>query len=437
MTAIPSDMTTEAQVARVAIADILDGNPPNGADPAAMGPYSECYREMAQAHAGGGTEAARVVFAVYAKADRSLATLIAAGDAGGEAGELGLRWQLRTLRDAYQPRSPLDYVVDGLVPRPSLSIIYGPPGSLKSMLLGDLCACIAGGLPWLEPLPGKGAAVPPLQTTEAPILWIDLDNGPRRSDERFEALGRGHGLPEDAPFYYISMPSPWPDASQTGFVEKLAELAKGVGAGVLVIDNLGLITGDTEENSGGMAQVMGNLRRLCEDTNLAVILIHHQRKSGSNDKGIRKGETLRGHSSIEAALDLALLVERKGGEDKVAVVPTKVRGYNTREIYGATFTYEHRVGTHDLYSARFLGSEAQTAKEQKHASIKEAVKEILRMGPKNQKDLVNAVRDMLALKQGGSPPGVNLLRGLLEVMVKEGTILGYDGDRKERLYRLA
>ena len=56
-----------------------------------------------------------------------------------------------------------------------------------------------------------------------------------------------------------------------------------------------------------MASVMGRLRWLVEECNCALILIHHQRKSASNGdaNGVPQGRNTAGHSSIEAALDLA------------------------------------------------------------------------------------------------------------------------------------
>lgn len=74
-----------------------------------------------------------------------------------EAGELFRNWKLRSLADAYRPRPPLYYLVDGLLPAPSLSIVYGGPGSLKSMLLADLCVCVASGQPWLQPIHSTAA----------------------------------------------------------------------------------------------------------------------------------------------------------------------------------------------------------------------------------------------------------------------------------------
>lgn len=358
-------------------------------------------------------------------------------EAAARAERLVGRWQVYTLEDAYQERDPIRFLVDGLLPYPSLSIVYGGPGSLKSMLLADLMAAIVAGERWLEPLPGSDREPGvTFATSQAPSLWIDFDNGRRRSHERMEAFGRARALPTNAPFYYVSMPQPWLDASNKSMVEQLAELIDERRAKFVVIDNLKLITGKIDENSGEMAQVMGNLRWLCEETESALETIHHQRKSGGMaDKGIRKGESLRGHSSIEAALDLALLVERKEGEDAVAVIPTKVRGFQEHNIFGAHFTYDHRPGTKDLSLARFYSLAVVTKEEREIEVIQDAIKNALRGRSPNSTELVTAVRDTLAAIPGGTAPGINKVRGILKSMV-DGKEVIEDGNGKGRLYRL-
>lgn len=337
------------------------------------------------------------------------------------AGELLHKWQLRSLADAYAPRPPLHYVIQDLLPAPSLAVVYGGPGSLKSMLLADLATCVVAGERWLEPLPGKKANS--LAVSQTPVLWIDFDNGKRRTDERVEAFARARNLPADAPMHYVSMPNPWLNAGQLPMMVELAKLVCYLKARLVIVDNLGLITGDAEENSAAMAQVMGNLRWLCEEAECAVIVVHHQRKSGGqNDKGIRKGETLRGHSSIEAALDLALLVERKEGSDSVVIIPTKVRGYRAFDFLGGMFTYAHHDGTTDMATARFWGEEALSADERERLTIHANVKAILRAaGPMAQGDLVTEIRDTLA-SINDKAPGVNRVRGLIKAMADEGII---------------
>lgn len=350
--------------------------------------------------------------------------------AESEAGELFQQWKLRSLADAYTPRPPLRFLVDGLIPYPSLSIVYGSPGSMKSMMLADMAVCVAGGLRFLEPLdtdkmqPGRVLA-----TAQAPVLWIDFDNGTRRTDERMDAMARSRGLPIDTPIRYVSMPTPWLDASKRSMVMQLAGLIKIGGYKLVIIDNLGLITGDVEENSAGMAQVMGNLRWLCEECDCALIVVHHQRKSNGSDDKIRKGEMLRGHSSIEAAIDLGLIVERKPNEDSIAIIPTKVRGYKIIDILGAQFTYTHKEGTYDLESARFFSMATETAQDKELRSIKDEIRAIIKSErrPMKQAEIVNAVRDSMAARSL-TPPGINKVRGLLKSMHDDGEIVEAESD---------
>lgn len=220
------------------------------------------------------------------------------------------------------------------------------------------------------------------------------------------------------------MPRPWLDLTKSSMVEGLRKHLLRLGAKLLIIDNLGLVIGDADENSGEMAQVMGNLRWLCEQAECAVIIVHHQRKSnGGADNGVRKGDSLRGHSSIEASLDLALLVERRDGEDDITVYPTKVRGYRAFEFFGATFTYQHKEGTRDLQSVRFFSKQILTKAEREENELKAAIlTEIMAKPGIEQKALVDAVRDSVAALTGKNPPGINKVRGTVTKMAAEGAI---------------
>jgi hypothetical protein len=110
-----------------------------------------------------------------------------------------------------------------------------------------------------------------------------------------------------------------------------------------------------------MIQVMANLRRLAELTGCAVIVIHHQRKMAVGKRG-REGDRLRGHSSIEAALDLGLLVEREEQNDRISIKSTKTRGVDVLP-FSAQFAYEHKPNTVELAAARFFGVANEESEE--------------------------------------------------------------------------
>lgn len=348
------------------------------------------------------------------------------------------KWQVFSLEDACQERPPRKYVVEGLLPRPSLSVVFGGPGSLKSMLLADLCMCAAVGKKWLESLPGDKNKGVTFVTNATPVLWIDFDNGRDGSHERFAAASKAHEIPSShSNVRYVSMPSPWLDVSNRQLVMELAELIQAHGSGLVVIDNLGLVSGDIDENSSKMAMVMGNLRWLCEECSCAVIVVHHIRKSsGAGDNGTRKGEALRGSSSIEASLDLALYVERKERGDTVSVIPTKVRAYVEYDAFGARFAYEHKEGTKELAAARFFAEQSMSVEEAAILKIANTIKNVLlSKGPLNIQDTVTEVRDEISKEPGGKAPAINKVRGILKDLAERGEVEESDGERRERVYQ--
>jgi len=367
---------------------LLNGSPPNGTPPEAFAAYRDIIEGVVLAHSYGGTPKVREAWRDILRRQPELAELVAGDQTAPQD------WPIFTLADAYKPRPPLRYVVKGLFPLPSVSIVYGAPGSLKSLLLADMAISVAAGLPWLplatSPYTGK-------PTLAAPVLWCDFDNGPRITHERFEALGRARNLAVTAPLSYVSMPVPWLDASNTAAMAALAERIHDLGALLVCIDNLTLVKGQADENSAQMGSVMANVRRLAEDTGAAVILIHHQRKDGQGRKGqeatVRAGDRLRGHSSIEAAVDLALLVEREPLSSTLALQSTKTRGTDVLP-FGAQFTFEHRPGTTELATARFFGVALEDKVSDR--AIEQAVTESITDHPQiNQKDLKSKVKALL------------------------------------------
>lgn len=333
------------------------------------------------------------------------------------------QWQIHGAGDALERVKPLEWLVQGVLSYPSLNIMYGGPGSLKSMILAYLATCVASGSRFLDVFPLDG--VPPGQsfaTYKAAVLWVDLDNGKRRTQARIGAMLRGLSLPASTPFDYVSMPVPPVNASLPESIHNLALLIKSKGYKLIVIDNLGLITGDVEENGAGMASVMGRLRWLVEECDCAVVLIHHQRKSATsgNDNGIRKGESLRGHSSIEAALDLAILIERKG--DNLTILPTKVRDFLDFEFIGAKFIFKHYEGSRDMEWARFYSTNSKSKEQEMADALEDAIIEEVRAHPGiGHQRLANLVKDTLSAKKGKSP-GINIIRGTITELAKQGKL---------------
>jgi hypothetical protein len=328
-------------------------------------------------------------------------------------------WEMCSLADAYQPRPPTVELVQGIFPLPSLALVYGAPGTMKSLLLLELEICVAAGPQvrgWLCPLDRSQGL--PRMIQQASTLWVDFDNGPRRMHERAAAIGRAYDLPPDIPFHYVSMPNPWLDASKPLGLDPLRAAIEQFEAKMVVIDNLLLIKGGVEENSADMGIVMAHLRQLTEEYSCLVVPIHHQRK----DQGGRSGDRLRGHSSIEAAIDLALIVEREEGSDTITIRSTKTRDVDVAP-FAAMLTYEHKPGTTELHTARFFGMPQDD--EHSDRAIERAVRDQLTTatGPLLKTELCTFVHGILP------NVGINRIRGVVERMVAQHHVHMTPGNR--------
>lgn len=333
-------------------------------------------------------------------------------------------WQAFTLQDAYLERPPIEYIAAGLFTLPSLNIVYGAPGTLKSFVLADLAVCVAAGKLWLPPAPwqptGKG-----IETKPAPIIWLDFDNGERRTHERFGSLARARDLPEITPIFYYSMPMPWLDATKPESITQMITRAKEKQAELIVIDNLGLISGGADENSASMIGVMSQLRQLAEGTGAAVVLIHHKRK-GNGFIG-RAGDTSRGHSSIEAAIDLGLLVEREEGSDTITMKSTKTRGQDVYPFSGA-FTYETNPNQpSQLWKAIFYG--LPVIDTNSTAAIEKAILEALGGESMNQTEIVKTVKETCTA-------GENRIIDMIKRLQNTKKIKAAAGPHNSRIYDL-
>jgi hypothetical protein len=342
---------------------------------------------------------------------------------------------LLTLADAYKDRPPTRYLVEGLLPLPSVTMIYGSPGCLKSMLLMDLALSVASGHYWLEPsAPGDPSG---RRVEQAPVLWVDLDQGEEVMAERLAALGRGHLAPRDCPnLFWKSLPGGGLNLLEKLHVGDMLMRMRKTGAKLVCIDNLGQAKGMADENSAEMIQVLNGLRYLAESGEAAVVVLHHARKETGFKS--RAGDLVRGHSSITAALDLALAIERQEQAAEISVRIGKNRRHPIRP-FKASFQVENAPGSMDMRWARFYSGLAQVspnplveARAAEHdeeiEAIDEAIVDCVQGGALTQSRLVQAVRERLPLA------GINLIRGRVDRLARQGLLRAERGQHNRQLY---
>ena len=199
------------------------------------------------------------------------------------------------------PKGP--EIVKGLIPNSGISSIYGASGSGKSFSIIDLMCHVVTKPTWY------GHKINP-----CPVTYVALE-GVGGVAKRFSAWEKYHQIkiPDTLKIVteHLSLLSTEDTKNLAG---KLVEM--GMGTGFIVIDTLNQSAPEADENvSKDMGRIISNAQLLQKQTNSHVMLVHHSGKDTS------KG--LRGHSSLLAALDLAIQVNRSGNTRSWGVSKSK------------------------------------------------------------------------------------------------------------------
>jgi DNA-binding MarR family transcriptional regulator len=220
------------------------------------------------------------------------------------------RFTLHSASEALQPQPPIDWIVESLFAQGTVSMIVGNPGCKKTYSMIDLAVCAAMGKPWLG-----------FETKKVPVLLIDEESGVRRINSRLGDTMRGHGAAEDIPLKYTAL-ARFNLRSQTGENARpsdlhiLEEKIVDTKAKLVIIDALAdIMPGGDENLVKDIQPVFMGLRQVADNTQSAMIVIHHANKSGD----------YRGSSAILGALDVMVTVESKPGSPNVDFEVTKHR----------------------------------------------------------------------------------------------------------------
>jgi len=182
-----------------------------------------------------------------------------------------------------------EFAIDGVFPARGIACVFGPAGAGKSALIGFTIHSLSAGQPWF------GREVNPC------VVWSIVLEGPSGQRNRMLALEKhfGQRLPKTTKFVFNDLRLTQP--------EDVAELAdrirKNGGADVIFIDTLACaMAGGDENSSRDMGLAIAGAKELQRVTEGLVVLVHHTGKDASRG--------LRGHSSLNAALDACVEVKR-------------------------------------------------------------------------------------------------------------------------------
>jgi len=204
-------------------------------------------------------------------------------------------WAIKPSRDAQPllqwlhqiPDTEPDFLVDQMLERGSLAMIFGKPASGKSFLAVDLAASIA-----------TGRAFQGLKTQKGDVVYI-AGEGYRGLKRRFNAWSKYHDVGPEEIRVMISRSAV--DYRDEGAAQELEnELLKAKGDGLspilFVIDTLARNYGGGDENSNSeMGKFISVIDKFNVKFDCATLIVHHS--------GHGENERARGASALRGALD--------------------------------------------------------------------------------------------------------------------------------------
>ena len=194
-------------------------------------------------------------------------------------------FQMLTVRDLLRLKV-MSWLVKGLLPSEGIGALFGPSGSGKSFLIIDLLMHLCLRRDWF------GYKIHKKHT----VLYLALEGGAGVRN-RIEAFLKHNAINEPDNFFTII--DNFDIRQQFG---DLIETVKEINPSIIVIDTLNQSAAGCDENSNvDMSLIVSRAKIIADAIKGLVLLVHHTGKDAS------KG--LRGHSSLNAALDVAIEVQ--------------------------------------------------------------------------------------------------------------------------------
>jgi hypothetical protein len=172
--------------------------------------------------------------------------------------------------DFTKPITEPDWLIRTLIERSTVNVCSGDTGAAKSIHWQDASARILRGESWL----GR-------ETTADRVLYIDEENPARVVHARLAALGVAN---EDRDrFRYFRRKGIRVGVDR--WTQWLREECEDFRPDLVVIDTaMAALSAETNDNDAVVALYTSTLRPLAEDFNLAVVILHHERKPGAQEK---------------------------------------------------------------------------------------------------------------------------------------------------------
>lgn len=189
---------------------------------------------------------------------------------------------------------PVKYVIDGILPE-GLTIIAGKPKVGKSWLMMGLSVAVATG----------GYFLGSIKTDSSRVLYLALEDNARRLSGRLKMVLRNKPAPNNLHLF-----TEWPRTDQNGAVLMEKFVQKYPDTRLIIIDTLVKIKSKAVNRNKTLYaedyESMEPLKAIADKFGIAVVVVHHVRKSGSDDKF----EEISGTTGLTGGTDGMMVLSR-------------------------------------------------------------------------------------------------------------------------------
>jgi hypothetical protein len=195
---------------------------------------------------------------------------------------------------------PIKWIVPDILPE-GLTLLAGKPKLGKSWLALDAAFAVA-----------SGGSVLGRECDTGPVLYLALEDNPRRLQRRLRLVAGSTSWPCDLEFH-----TEWPRLD-AGLGKMRDWVVSRPGCRLLIVDTLAIIRPSARAvdsvHSSDYAALRG-LHQLANEHGISVLVVHHVRKAGAEDQL----DTVSGSTGLTGAADSTLILARREGDGGVAL----------------------------------------------------------------------------------------------------------------------
>jgi hypothetical protein len=199
-----------------------------------------------------------------------------------------------------QPRPATDrWLVEGLWGWPAVGFVAGTPKSMKTWMALELAVAVASGQPCLGRYPVK---------KRGHVLLYAAEDTAEAIRDRVAAIAAARHIDLDTlGIGLITVPTLRLDNEEHR--RRLRATVAAIRPRLLILDPLVRLHGGDENSSADISSLLDFLRTLQREHEVAVLVVHHVRKSPAS----QPGQALRGSGDLHAWLDSGLYLLRTNG----------------------------------------------------------------------------------------------------------------------------